>query len=289
MKKYLLTICTLIISMSLLAQEQLVSIHRSNAKLSMIIADIEKQTPFLFGIDEGVNLKMRVKVNVDNLPVRLFLDSLCTGTGIKYEFSDSHIFLSKIPDKTKRGRRAPSDNTIKPMLSYEQTLQSANVYDSLDRASIYYDNNPFSSFVGQMKYDFSRDGMKNWKLEVNPSSYVNLTAFSGGGYGSSIGIRLDEYRTWGLGIGKETRVNGNMQKFESIPVYLFGRHYFNIGKNLSIISDILTGAIFNQNNSAADLFLKTGSGLDYQIGSSFHISGGIYIFQTPGFFIGITL
>lgn len=90
----------LLIQNKVLAQQAKVSIDRTNVKLEVILADIEKQTNYLFTYNNEVNSNALVSIKVTNTPVNQVLNTILKGKGIKFEQKGNHIILSPVPKDT---------------------------------------------------------------------------------------------------------------------------------------------------------------------------------------------
>lgn len=295
MRKLLFTLLLLLkIACLSQAQDERVTIHQKNARLYSFIDNIEMQTDYLFGVDEGINLRMRVSVEADGQPLRKVLDLVFQGTGITYELSGRHIFLSKTKNESSVARRRHI--VEEPSVSETQridTLKASSVSDSLVRLQKYYRANPIARLGRQIGYDFSNEGRKYWQFELMSSCYMGIRSVSIGGYAFSAGVRLDQNRTWGLGVGKETMaLEYNLEKEEFLPVFLWGRHYFTVGNSFSIICDLMGGARFKIIDSIIqkpDVYFMIRPGMDFRIDQFFHAFAGFYVSDELGLFLGITI
>ena len=77
------------------AQTQKVSIKMENVRMKQVMNEIERQTKFLFGINDDVDVNRLVTVNVTNQFLQAALDQMVKGTDITYQISSSNIILSK--------------------------------------------------------------------------------------------------------------------------------------------------------------------------------------------------
>lgn len=55
---------------TILAQNVRVTIRENKVKMEQVISSIERQTRYLFGIDDDVNTDLLVTVNVENEPLK---------------------------------------------------------------------------------------------------------------------------------------------------------------------------------------------------------------------------
>ena len=78
---------------TILAQTVRVTIRENKAKMEQVISSIERQTRYLFGIDDDVNTDLLVTVNVENEPLKKALDEMVRGTDIAYSVEGSNILL----------------------------------------------------------------------------------------------------------------------------------------------------------------------------------------------------
>lgn len=76
------------------AQTAKVSIRKTNAQVGQILSEIEAQTDYLFIINNQVNVKHPVSLDVAERPVNEVLNTLFNKTGVTYKLEGSHIVLS---------------------------------------------------------------------------------------------------------------------------------------------------------------------------------------------------
>jgi len=84
------------------AQDSRVTINMENASIDKIISAMESQTRYLFGVDDGLDLNQKATVKVTNQPLKVALDQMTSGTGIRYEVSGDNIYLSKSSPSSPR-------------------------------------------------------------------------------------------------------------------------------------------------------------------------------------------
>lgn len=97
-----------------------------------------------------------------------------------------------------------------------------------------------------IKESFSDEGRKNWKSEVTVRGNLGIYA---GGFAVTGGVRIDEKRTLGLMVGKNSNtytVTHGYTGVSSFSAALYGRRYFHLGerKIFSFYSDLALGAAF---------------------------------------------
>lgn len=89
---------------SLHAQNVRVTIRENKVKMEQVISSIERQTRYLFGIDDDVNTDLLVTVNVENEPLKKALDEMVRGTDIAYSVEGTNILLFR--NSVQPGRAA---------------------------------------------------------------------------------------------------------------------------------------------------------------------------------------
>lgn len=289
----LAVLAALMISFSARAQEEKVTIRSTETSLSSLISEIEGQTGFLFGVDEGIDLSRRVSIAAENESVRSALDKALAGTGLKYEIRDRHIFL---------GRADVAAREMQEILPYSDRIEASEITDSLKWAGKFYHENPFTAFTRQIGHDFSKEGRKDWKMEVMTSLYSNL---GHDGYNLAVGLRLDDARTWGIGVAKDSfltgRSTGRPIWHKTVPVFLWSKHYYPIGRRFYITNEAMLGAQFKTDSGSWDgrtvtvpdvqLYLCFRPALDFRIAWNVHAFLGLFFstFGGAGFMIGLTL
>ena len=75
------------------AQNVRVTIRENGVKMEQVISAIERQTRYLFGIDDDVNTDLPVTVHVENEPLKKALDEMVRGTDIAYSVEGTNILL----------------------------------------------------------------------------------------------------------------------------------------------------------------------------------------------------
>ena len=79
------------------AQNARVTIRGNKVKMEQVISAIERQTRYLFGIDDDVNTGLLVTVQVENEPLKKALDEMVRGTDISYTVEGTNILLTRRP------------------------------------------------------------------------------------------------------------------------------------------------------------------------------------------------
>ncbi len=75
------------------AQNVRVTLRLEKVPMRRVITEIERQTRYLFALDEGVDTNRPVTVRVSNQPLKTALDQLIQGTAYRYEVDGSNIHL----------------------------------------------------------------------------------------------------------------------------------------------------------------------------------------------------
>ena len=89
------------------AQKVKVTISLKNVPMEQVMACIEENTRYLFGVSDGVDTKQRVTVEVKDGTLEEALDQMVRGTGVIWHISSSNIILSL------RGKEKPASVTGK--------------------------------------------------------------------------------------------------------------------------------------------------------------------------------
>jgi outer membrane receptor proteins, mostly Fe transport len=82
---------------SVYAQNIRVTIQLKDVRMKQVMTEIEKQTRYLFAIDDDVDVTRSVSVNVVNQPLQEALIQMVKGSDINYQISGSNIILKKQP------------------------------------------------------------------------------------------------------------------------------------------------------------------------------------------------
>lgn len=77
------------------SQNARVNINKSNAPLSEVLAEIERQTDYLFVYNNQVNVRRLASVKTKNQAVAKVLDDMLKNTDITYALEGTHIVLTK--------------------------------------------------------------------------------------------------------------------------------------------------------------------------------------------------
>ena len=82
---------------SVYAQNIRVTIQLKDVHMKQVMTEIEKQTRYLFAVDDDVDVTRSVSVNVINRPLQEALIQMVKGSDINYQISGSNIILKKQP------------------------------------------------------------------------------------------------------------------------------------------------------------------------------------------------
>ena len=82
---------------SVYAQNTRVTIQLKDVRMKQVMTEIEKQTRYLFAIDDDVDVTRSVSVNVINQPLQEALIQMVKGSDVSYQISGSNIILKKRP------------------------------------------------------------------------------------------------------------------------------------------------------------------------------------------------
>ena len=77
------------------AQSAKVTLEMKNVPIEQVVNEIEKQTSYLFAVNDDVDLERKVTVMAVEEPLKKVLDLMVAGSGIRYEVSGSTIFLTR--------------------------------------------------------------------------------------------------------------------------------------------------------------------------------------------------
>ena len=75
------------------AQDVRVTIRMEKVRMEQVMNEIERQTKYLFGSAENVDVKRIVTVQVVNRPLQEALDAMLRGTNVSYTVQGSNIVL----------------------------------------------------------------------------------------------------------------------------------------------------------------------------------------------------
>ena len=82
---------------SVYAQNIRVTIQLKDVRMKQVMTEIEKQTRYLFAVDDDVDVTRSVSVNVINQPLQEALIQMVKGSDVSYQISGSNIVLKKQP------------------------------------------------------------------------------------------------------------------------------------------------------------------------------------------------
>ena len=91
----LLLFLTMIPFMRASAQSARVTLNMKNVPMEQVMNEIEKQTSYLFAVNDDVDLERQVTVMAVEEPLKKALDLMVAGSGIRYEVNGSTIFLTR--------------------------------------------------------------------------------------------------------------------------------------------------------------------------------------------------
>jgi len=92
------------------SQNAKVSIKKDNVQLEKVLAEIEKQTDYLFIYNDKVETNKRVSVNASNKPVSEVLKEILKNTDIHYLMEGTHIILSNNVEKENTANSPQQDS-----------------------------------------------------------------------------------------------------------------------------------------------------------------------------------
>lgn len=96
----------------------------------------------------------------------------------------------------------------------------------------------------QWKYDFSQEGIRNWRPEA---TLRHINAFGGlYGFEVSLGARIDDKRTFGVAVGApEIYYSGSQTTADAVTAGLYFRRYFHVGSRdiVAFYGDLTLGAL----------------------------------------------
>lgn len=99
------------------AQTARVTIDMRQVKMERVMAEIEKQTQYLFIYDKSLDIDHTVSVVADNLPVSDALTQMVRGTGLAYEINGSNIILTAAAHGAAAGTAAATTPAKSPVRS----------------------------------------------------------------------------------------------------------------------------------------------------------------------------
>lgn len=104
MLRYVTLLLFLLPGLGVQAQEKKVTLHLEDVPMRIAMSEIEKQTKYLFGTEEGIDLERKVNLDGKEAPLTSILQQMTAGTNLKFEISGTNIFLSikKESDKKKK-------------------------------------------------------------------------------------------------------------------------------------------------------------------------------------------
>ena len=94
-KTVLLLFLVMIPYMRASAQSAKVTLNMKNVPMEQVMNEIEKQTSYLFAVNDDVDLERQVTVMAVEEPLKKALDLMVAGSGIRYEVNGSTIFLTR--------------------------------------------------------------------------------------------------------------------------------------------------------------------------------------------------
>lgn len=89
--------CLVALPQNVRAQNIRMTIHMKDVRMEQVMTEIEKQSRFLFAINDGVDVNQIVTVEAENQPLQAVLNQMVKGKDISYQISGSNIVLAKKP------------------------------------------------------------------------------------------------------------------------------------------------------------------------------------------------
>lgn len=113
-----LSLLCLLVHLNLSAQEVKVTLDFKGVPMEQVMNEIERQTSYLFAVNEDVDLNRLVTVKTVGEPLRVALDQMVAGTPVKYEVNGSTIFLTrKNASRTLSGTVVDENGEVLPGVS----------------------------------------------------------------------------------------------------------------------------------------------------------------------------
>ena len=117
------------------AQNVRVTIRENKVKMEQVISAIERQTRYLFGIDDSVDTDLLVTVHVENEPLKKALDEMVRGTDIAYSVEGGNILLFRNTAQSGRAVRVSGqvlDSKGQPVVGASVIVRGTTVGVSTD-------------------------------------------------------------------------------------------------------------------------------------------------------------
>ena len=95
------------------AQDVRVTIRMEKVRMEQVMNEIERQTKYLFGSAENVDVKRIVTVQVVNRPLQEALDAMLRGTNVSYTVQGSNIVLKNGRSEAEAKKPAVISGVVK--------------------------------------------------------------------------------------------------------------------------------------------------------------------------------
>lgn len=143
--------------------------------------------------------------------------------------------------------------------------------------------------LSEFKYDFSKEGMKNWRPEMTVS-YAPLIFNET--FDMTLGVMMGPKRVWGLGFANSTQyIDDSPADYSHAAIYLWHRHYYYLGpkRRTSFYTDWGVGSYYvykvtgNQDDAevekkgTVDLFMRLAPGFSVSLYKNFRFFIGPYV------------
>ena len=192
-------------SQNLNLQNARVSINQVDVQLISVLNEIESQTKFLFVYDKNVDIKQRISIKANQLPLKSALEQLLRPIGISYAIEGSNIILS-LRQAEKTGKKIIS-GTVRDVMG--NPVVGATVVVPGTTAGTTTDANGNYSFsfpddVKTLKVNYI--GMRASTIQVSSKSIYDVTL-------EESNFNVGEVVVTALGIAKEAKsLSYNVQK-----------------------------------------------------------------------------
>ncbi len=213
---YLLFLLLLFYSKGANAQEATVTLNMTDAKVSDILDEIEKQADFYFLLNQDIiDINRLVSITVDDQSVDIVLDELFRETDVYYVIENQQIVLTTYNDSVQANNvitgfvRDQEGNPLAGVLLIIEGTGNGVITDSNGKYTI--SNVPEGAVL-----KFSHIGMKSQDISINDSTALNVTL-------TEDIINLDEIVAIGYGTQLKRDVTGSIQsllfeELSDIPV-----------------------------------------------------------------------
>ena len=178
------------------AQDARVTLDVKDVRMETVMVAIEEQTRYLFTVEDGVDIDVKVTVNVNNAPLSAALEQMVKGSDVVWTLKDRNILLSKkVVAKARTITGQTLDPAGLPVPGVSVLIRNTKIGTVTDLDGKFSLEIPGENLGGQL--EFNSLGYSVVVLPIGQRSVFNVTLTESsleleGTVVTALGIRRDQ-------------------------------------------------------------------------------------------------